>query len=985
MNTRSTSRSNDLIDPSKIENRKSKNLKECEPINSNKIDDKDNNYFNSFKGKNNYNFNGFFSRRISFENDKNKAHITIDKILDIHEEDCLHSKNNEISNNQKFVNLLPILTMKNYFCVKKIIPVHFIDLDTNNQEKQKYFFAIILEDNSALIINMEIMRIVYNFNINFNKNEIRGVYLRHCQNILLFYLADGSLKICNFINKMGDREITDPNLIYKILRVEEKLNRFFDIEQNNHIDYNNKHNHNYNQNVNFNSYNDSLSIFIKENFNALFDYEEFEKFCDENSKNSLKNKKNYESGKLPPGSMGNAYSNQSYYENKLTNEKSFGMEYILGKLQTEEEKTIFLQKYIFNLFSYKKLSLNISQNIFEANIIKKVEGFIVDKIYDIVNQISILPISKDNNTKNSLSTYTDIDMNNFNCNSNNNNCYKNIFSNYLNLTTSNFDKVKKIEIFNLINNPNKYTKFYEKTNIKIQGVDTMLLLIGNQSLECLDLQIDEYIQYIDRKVEKSKNTQHIISQKINYLNFISLFRIWNLSVDQDSNILNFLKIFQPIFDFSIILKGENNALTLNLSQESDIDGYLNEHFEYFKEYTHSNQDKKRISKDDKYFDKRYLVSYQKGYLVNYKNFCISSKISHLLNLTFYSSLISILGFQESALISKLIVSENNLMKNLSQKKFIKFTNFFSINKFFFEEFDDLNLANKNLILFDYLCDKNNKPVLAKLEEIICYLKIKFIYLFKDEPDIVGNFYKLSKEKNIETKKLNLLDEYDLFLIDLVITFDSIFPEQLPKEDIIKSTQLFVLIIFKFLKTEETNSKYSKIIVELLSKSVANLDIIYKENMFNYAKFLIDLYTSIKVPIDLDGLFKKYDLDICTIIKSDSKFNFLKIMLAKQIKYFAKTKVNAIIYLIGEEFKKKNYEYNYYTHLLEILWLLLREKNAKYVQYLPLIVNLIVTNISPQNKEMKNVCLEYSKKILANIISYYPMVAIDSQSQVKKIK
>jgi hypothetical protein len=171
---------------------------------------------------------------------------------------------------------------------------------------------------------------------------------------------------------------------------------------------------------------------------------------------------------------------------------------------------------------------------------------------------------------------------------------------------------------------------------------------------------------------------------------------------------------------------------------------------------------------------------------------------------------------------------------------------------------------------------------------------------------------------------------------------------------------------------------------MLSKSVGNLEIIYKENMFNYAKFLIDLYTSLKVPIDLDGLFKKYDLDICTIIKSDSKFNFLKIMLAKQIKYFAKTKVNTIIYLIGEEFKKKNYEYNYYSHLLEILWLLLREKNAKYVQYLPLIVNLIVTNISPQNKEMKNVCLEYSKKILANLISYYPMVAIDSQSQVRKI-
>ena len=71
--------------------------------------------------------------------------------------------------NQKFINLLPILTMKNYYKLKKIIPVNFVDLDNSNQEQQKYYYALILEDNSALIINMGLMKIVYNFNINFNK------------------------------------------------------------------------------------------------------------------------------------------------------------------------------------------------------------------------------------------------------------------------------------------------------------------------------------------------------------------------------------------------------------------------------------------------------------------------------------------------------------------------------------------------------------------------------------------------------------------------------------------------------------------------------------------------------------------------------------------------------------------------------------------------------------------------------------------------
>lgn len=924
-------------------------------------------YFLNLK---NYTFNGFISRRKSFKNNENNAHVTIEKLLELNEDDCLQKeKIHKIKKEERLINLIPILTMKNYSKLKKIMPIIFIDWENSNQDKQKNYYGIVLEDDSALIINTETMKIIYNFNINFNKRDVKGIYLKYKQKILLFYLGDGTLKLCNYTNKMGDREITDPNIIYNLLHVEDKMKSFFSPPDLGSFSQTNQKAQQISPNNNL----------LLEKSSILFDYEEFKKHQDSSDKKNIKNSY-FDNSRIVPGSYGNnTYNsyinnnnfnnfnygqNQINYQNTQTanktdykNKQNLKMEYILGTLETAEEKTVFLQKYFFNLYRHRKLELNFSQNKFDAYVLKKVEGFIIDKIYNIINLTTLPDLNNPSNSGH-------------------------MFYNYKYINSSNIETVKKIEIFNLINNPNKYSKLNEKSNIKIQGVDSLLLLVGNQSLESVDFHLDEFIQFIERKVEKGKNAQHIISHKINYLNYISLFRIWNLSVDQDANFFNFLKIFQPIFVFNIILKGENNTLTLQLAEEKDIDGYLNEHFEFFKEYIVSNDDKRRVFKDDKYFDKKYLITNQKGYLVGHKNFNISTNISHLNLLALYSCMISILGFHESLLIQKLIVSEKNLIRSLSQMKHIRFTNFYIINKFFYEEFDDINLANKDVILFDYLCDKGRKHVQSKLEEFLSYIKIKHNFLFKDENEALIYFYKLNKEKNIDTKKLDLLNSYDLFLANCVITYDSIFHEVFPKEDIIKANQLLILLIFKYLKIEEIKSKYSKIIVEMLSKSVANLEIIYKENMFNYGKFLIELYTSIKVPIDLDGSFKKYDFDICTIIKSDSKFNFLKIMLAKQIKYFAKLKINTIIYLIIEEFKKKTTDYGYFSHLLEIIWLLFREKNPKYVQYLPSLVNLLVTNISPQNKDMKNVCLDYSKKILANLISYYPMISIDTQSQVK---
>lgn len=632
------------------------------------------------------------------------------------------------------------------------------------------------------------------------------------------------------------------------------------------------------------------------------------------------------------------------------------MEYILGGLETQEEKSVFLQKYFFNLYNHHKLKLNISKNNRNADYLNRVEGYVIDKIYNIVNQTSLPDF-------------------------NNPDDYNHMFIDYKYVTTSaQLEIVKKIEVYNLINNPLKYTTSHEKGTLKNQGVDTMVLILGNQSLECLDLHLDDFIQFIKNNCESFKSSNHIISQKFNYLNLLSLLRIWNLSVDHDANILKYLKISQPIFDFNVILKGDNNTLTLQIAEESEIDGFLNEHFKFFKEYIMSNENKKKVFNEDKYFDKRYLITYQKGYLVNYKNFIISSNITHLLYLALYSCLISFLGFQEFEFIQKLIIKEKNLMKILYHKKLIKFTNLFIIKRFFNENLEDINLANKELILLDFLYDKNRINLVDKFEEILSFIKLEHTYLLGNTEDLL-NFNKLNMETNIDAKKLNIINSFDLFLVNCIINYDSLISDIFKNEDIIKADRILILLIFKFLKNQNYKLNYFKILVELLSKSIENMEIIYKDNKFNYGKFLINLYTSIKVPINLDGVFKKYDLELCSIIKANSKMNFLKIMLAKQIKYFAKRNINTFMYYMAEEFKSTKSEYDHFNFLLELLWIFFKDQNPQYTHYLPSLVNLLVINISYYNKEMRNVCLEYTKKIFASLISHYPMICLDAKNQV----
>ena len=122
-----------------------------------------------------------------------------------------------------------------------------------------------------------------------------------------------------------------------------------------------------------------------------------------------------------------------------------------------------------------------------------------------------------------------------------------------------------------------------------------------------------------------------------------------------------------------------------------------------------------------------------------------------------------------------------------------------------------------------------------------------------------------------------------------------------------------------------------------------------------------------------------------LIKNEENHNFLKIVIFKYIKNYSKTRVSYVLKLIVEEFKKVENEIekevsNYYSYLVEILWLIFKERNHKLVQYLPTVVNQIMRLMSPNNKNLKLKCMDNSKKVLSCLIINYPMIAFHQNTQ-----
>jgi hypothetical protein len=613
----------------------------------------------------------------------------------------------------KLVNLLPLHTIKNYNKLKRILSVTQIDtmtnfqLDENFKRKTNILLGFQLGDNSVQIIeidkslsnstsnskeeeqkiNSTSVRTIYTFNINSNKNDIKAIYHISYQKSLIFYMNDNTIRVTNYATKTVDRIITDVNKIYSILRVEEKLKLYFtDMDnilvsnfknlyepsqnQGGHGSHSNQSSKNdifrgdrdlrdsgsytSNKSVN-NSYSNSMNIHSSSNLNTM------------NVNQFSQSQQNFPSGHLSSNSNLSSHSlNLPSNPLAMSPTAEISLNFIKEILKNEKHKKLFMEKYIHQVFSKRKSNLNITGNKFESAWIKKIELLIIDEIFEIINSTSLT------------------------------------------------DKLKKICILNLLYNPTIHYKIFDRYESSSQGIEQEIIRMGGQNLEFLNFNMEDYLLYIEKIQHENKNKSSASLENINYYNFISLFHIWNLSIDQDINMLTHLKIYQPIFDFSFILKGSDSSMSIIINSEAEVDEdqysdqSMSNHFKFFKNYLESDEVEKKILKNDKYCSRTYLVKNSQGYLTNFKNYKFSTNLSHFLNLSFFGSLIAVLGFEEMNELCKAISSEKSLLRHLAAQKYTYFTNLTILDKFMYEHIDDITLSNKDIILVDYLNIKTNK-------------------------------------------------------------------------------------------------------------------------------------------------------------------------------------------------------------------------------------------------------------------------------------
>ena len=844
---------------------------------------------------------------------------------------------NDNTINVFFIQFIPTGNIKSFSKLKRLVPVILLDLfdfshSNESKAKNKEILGFVLENNEVIIIRMDTLDTIYRFNQANSDLDIEGIYHIAGQKALIFYLSNDTIKVASYATQTCDRHISNLDKIYDLLRVDENLGIYFDINKkmNNLVNYNSR---------------DELE----------FDELDYEKFM---------NKKN------------NNHPNYDKRELDINNNSCLSVLQIKKKITDPKDKNLFIKK-LFLLSLEKKQILKSSQNKFEATYVKKIGDFIIDKIIKIINS----PIN---------------------------------------------ESLQKIKIMNVINNPLLFKKIQEKYDISEKGISSNYMFLGGQFNQILLINYDDYFNYLERLVsinDSSSSSNNNKKKRNNLLNILSLFHIWNFSLDLDYDLWNSFRLAQPLFDFNPVLIGLNSVYSVILSKESTIDENISndkfsEHVKYFvKNYV---LDPNPKPKRDMFTNRNLLIESQRGYLVGLKNFTVSDNLSHLIHLTLFGGFISLLGFKDNQNLAEFIHKEKKVLKILTLKNFIKYTSFNMLQRFMFENNDNILLADKNYLLLDYIKNevsimnkemesnakdnKNNKDnkiiikntLKRRIEYMMNYLTSAYNYIFdlnKKKEEIYEEFPLLTKDSNLEYgNKLEFLSEYELSIINILISYHNAVLDLNPKSndklkdnDIIKLTHLLVLFVFKNLKNKTLKIPFSKNIVELIGKSTETLNKIYAKNTTNYAQFLIQYYCSFNIPINLSIIYRKYEIGTIEIIKSEENNNFLKIFLSEYIKIFCKTKISYVLKLIVEEFKalEKDQEKeitNYYSYLVEILWIIFKDRNHNLVQYLPIVANQIMRLMSPQNKELKSICIENSKKVLSHLIINYPMIAFHSNMQ-----
>ena len=842
-------------------------------------------------------------------------------------------QNNNIVN-VLFIQFLPSNNIKSFSKLKRIVPVILLDLydfscSSESKAKNKEILGFVLENNEVIIVRMDTLDTIYRFNQANSDLDIEGIYHIAGQKALIFYLSNDTIKVASYATQTCDRYISNLDKIYDLLRVDENLGVYFEI-------------------------NKKMNSIVSNNTrdNLEFDEVDYEKFI---------SKKN-----------NNQNTNYDRRENDINNNSCLSVLQIKKKITDPKEKELFVKK-LYQLSLEKKQILKSSQNKFEASYVKKIGDFVIDKIIKIINS----PIN---------------------------------------------ESLQKIKIMNIVNNPLLFMKIQEKYDTSERGISSSYMYLGGQYNQILLINNDDYFLYLERlaNINDSSNSSNNKKKRDNLLNILSLLHIWNFSLDLDYDLWASYKLVQPLFDFNPVLVGLNSVYSVILSNESSIDENISndsfsEHVKYFiKNYV---LDPNPKPKKDMFTNRNLLIESQRGYLVGLKNFTVSDNLSHLIHLVIFGGFISLLGFKDNQNLVEFIHKEKKVLKILTLKSYIRYTSFQMLQRFMFENNDNIMLADKNYLLLDFIkneCsimikeqdnkdkDKDKNKIIQRstlkkrLECMMSYLTSVYNYIFdlnKKKEEIYEEFPMLTKDSNLEYgNKLEFLSEYELSIINILISYHYAMIDLNPKSndklkdnDVLKLTHLIVLFVFKNLKSKTLKLSFSKNIVELLGKSADILNKIYEKNTTNYAQFLIQYYCSFNIPINLSSVYKKYEIGTIELIKNEENHNFLKIILSEYIKIFCKTKISYILKLIVEEFKDLEKEpekeiTKYYSYLVEILWLIFKDRNHNLVQYLPIVTNQIMRLMSPQNKELKSICIENSKKVLSHLIINYPMIAFHSNMQ-----
>jgi hypothetical protein len=237
--------------------------------------------------------------------------------------------------------------------------------------------------------------------------------------------------------------------------------------------------------------------------------------------------------------------------------------------------------------------------------------------------------------------------------------------------------------------------------------------------------------------------------------------------------------------------------------------------------------------------------------------------------------------------------------------------------------------------------------------------------------------------------MDFLSEFELSLITILMSHNDIIEinenknDRLPDTIMIQITQLLVLYVLKIIKYKLINQEIAlcKNVCLLLAVSSKRLESIYtNDSINNYVMILIQLYTSLNIPLNEEYFFRKIDIGKYKIIKSEDNQIHIKYVLINHIKMFFKNNLHYLLKNILNEFNKNNLSNEQYSFLIELIYYLFYKPSYKNVKYLSSVFELLMFTLNPQLKELKYTCLENSKKLIVHLINHYPMITFHHNTQ-----